>query len=56
MTPRGRPVKVAGKIRTVRVPDDLWEEAQKVAAENGETVSDVIRRALEEYVQQSKDK
>ena len=37
------------KARAVRVEDQLWENAQRVAAANGETVSDVIRRALERY-------
>ena len=39
--------------RTVRVTDELWDAAQKLAEENGETVSDVIRRALEEYTAQA---
>lgn len=37
-------------IRTIRVGDPLWEAAQEVAAERGESVSDVVRRALERYV------
>lgn len=36
--------------RAVRVEDALWEAAKAKAAERGETVSDVIRRALERYV------
>jgi hypothetical protein len=32
------------------IPDPLWEQAQTVAAERGESVSAAIRRALEEYV------
>jgi hypothetical protein len=36
--------------RNVRVPDDLWVAAQAKADERGETVSDVVRRALERYV------
>lgn len=35
--------------RLVRVPDDLWAAAQAKAAERGETVSDVVRRALKRY-------
>lgn len=42
--PRGTP------IRTVRIPDSLWEEAQAAASERGENLSDVIREALREYV------
>ena len=37
-------------LRNVRVSDELWQAAQAQAAENGETVSDVVRRALERYV------
>lgn len=38
--------------RAVRIEDDLWRAAQQQAADRGETVSDVIRRALERYVRQ----
>lgn len=44
------PNQPATPNRTIRVPDDLWEAAQRAAADNGETVTDVIRRALERYV------
>lgn len=47
---RSRKVSIGGRIRAVRVPDDLWEEAQRVAKENGESLSEVIRRALDEYI------
>lgn len=36
--------------RTVRVEDDLWALAQARAEERGESLSDVIRTALERYV------
>lgn len=35
--------------RAVRIDDRLWQKAKDRAAEKGETVSDVIRRALERY-------
>lgn len=35
--------------RTVRIDTELWGRAGKAAATNGETLSDVIRRALDEY-------
>lgn len=35
--------------RSVRVPDDLWNAAKERAAERGETVTDVILRALRRY-------
>lgn len=36
--------------RAIRVPDDLWEKAKARAEEKGESVSEVVRRALERYV------
>lgn len=37
-------------IRSIRVSAPLWDAAKAKAAERGETVSDVIRRALERYI------
>lgn len=37
-------------IRGLRVPDELWQAAQAVAAERGESLSEVIRAALARYV------
>lgn len=39
-------------LRAVRVSDDLWEAAKRVAADRDETVTDVIVRALERYVRE----
>ena len=39
--------------RNIRVPDDLWRAALDKAHTNGETLSDVVRRALERYVKKS---
>lgn len=36
--------------RTIRVPNELWDAASAKAAERGEHLSDVVRRALERYV------
>jgi hypothetical protein len=36
--------------RAVRIPDDLWEAALAKTQLEGETVSEVVRRALERYV------
>jgi ABC-type amino acid transport system permease subunit len=36
-------------LRTVRVPDDLWEAAQAKAMEEGTTVSAVILAALRRF-------
>jgi hypothetical protein len=39
-------------IRGIRVSDELWLAALRVAADRGETVSEVVRRALERYVRE----
>lgn len=36
--------------RAIRIPDDLWAAALNKAREREETVSDVIRLALERYI------
>lgn len=36
--------------RTIRIADELWLPASELAAQRGESVSDVVRRALEAYV------
>lgn len=36
--------------RTVRVPDELWAAVTAKAAERGESVADVVRRALARYI------
>lgn len=36
--------------RSIRISEALWQEAQTKAAERGETVTDVVVRALERYV------
>jgi antitoxin component of RelBE/YafQ-DinJ toxin-antitoxin module len=36
--------------RAIRIPDDLWQAALAAAERRGETVSDVVRRALQRYV------
>lgn len=43
------PNQPATPHRTIRVPDELWEAVQQVAAERGETVTDVVLRALTRY-------
>ena len=37
-------------VRSVRVPEDLWQAAKMRAEERGENVTDVIMRALKRYV------
>lgn len=36
-------------LRSVRVPDEEWRAAQQEAKLRGETVSEVVRRALRKY-------
>lgn len=36
--------------RTIRVPTDLWDAVKVKAKERGETVTDVIIRALKRYL------
>jgi predicted DNA-binding protein len=35
---------------TIKIPEDLRRQAKAVAALRGETVSDVVRTALEKYI------
>lgn len=37
-------------LRNFRAPDSLWLRAKAVADQRGESLSDVIREALERYV------
>lgn len=37
-------------MRSLRVPETLWEQAKAKADERQENLSDVIREALERYV------
>ncbi len=39
--------------RAIRIPDDLWQAALAKAAERGDTVSEVVRKALERYVKRA---
>lgn len=47
---RGRPATGETPNRTVRVPDDVWNEAKRKAAEEGKTVSDVVNECLRRYL------
>jgi len=38
--------------RVVRIPDELWHPAKERAAERGENITEVIRRALARYVEE----
>jgi hypothetical protein len=39
------------KLRNLRVDEALWQEAKRIADERREKLSDVMRRALVEYVE-----
>lgn len=47
------PNKPKTPLRSFRIPDETYEAAQRKAAEKGESVSDVVRRALERYVKRA---
>lgn len=49
------PNQPATPTRSVRVPDEEWEAAKRVASDRGETLTDVIRRALRRYVREYGD-
>ena len=40
-------------LKSFRIPEDLYAAAQTKAAERGESVSEVVRKALERYVKRS---
>lgn len=46
-------VKQPMPTRQVRVGEKLWGEAKTAAEANDETISDVIRRALIQYVKEN---
>jgi predicted transcriptional regulator len=53
MTPgtlRRMPNQPKTPIKCFRIPEDLYRAAQTVAAERDESLSHVIRQALERYV------
>jgi hypothetical protein len=41
--------------RTFRAPDEEWEPAKRIAADRGETLTDVLRRALRRYIREFGD-
>lgn len=51
---RVSPNKPKTPLRSFRIPQDLYEAAQEKAGERDETVTDVVRAALERYVKRGK--
>lgn len=41
--------------RSVKVPDDRWNAAKAKAEKRGETITDVINRKLDEYLEEPDD-
>lgn len=46
----GVPNKPATPKHGVRVPDELWQAVKRAAADRGETITDVVIRALKAYL------
>jgi hypothetical protein len=44
------PNQEATPRRSIRVPEERWLAAKRVAKDRGETLTEVINRALERYV------
>lgn len=39
--------------RAIRIDDELWENAKAVATRRGDTISEILRAALEDYVSEA---
>lgn len=46
----GMPNQPKTPMKSFRIPQDLYDAAKDKAAERGESLSDVVRRAFERYV------
>ena len=42
-------------LRAVRVDPELWEKARAVADKNGDNLSEIIRDALRQYINESEE-
>lgn len=49
------PNQPATPNRTMRIPDDVWQAAKRIAADRGESVTDVVLRALRRYIREFGD-
>ena len=43
------------KQRNFRAEDELWDRAKEVANQRGDNLSDIIRKALEQYVKDNQE-
>lgn len=50
LTVRGVPNKPATPSRSIRISDDVWELLRRIADERGESVTEVVRRAIGQYL------
>lgn len=41
--------------RSIRIDDGLWDKAQDVASEKGDHLSDIIREAIRQYIQENEE-
>lgn len=46
------PNQPATPNRTIRVPDEVWEPAVRLAHDRGETITEVIINALRRYLRE----
>lgn len=44
------PNQPATPVRCFRIPDEVWEAIQRRAADDGETATDVVLKALRRYL------
>lgn len=49
------PNQPATPNRTMRIPDEVWDEVKRIAADRGETATDVVMRALRRYIREFGD-
>jgi NRPS condensation-like uncharacterized protein len=46
------PNQPATPVRSLRIPDDVWDALRERADERGETVTDVVLRAIRAYLRE----
>lgn len=51
----GMPNQPKTPQRSVRVPDGVWYKARTKALRRGESLSEVVRRALEKYAEEDEN-
>lgn len=48
-TPMPRP-KGQTPVRHIRIGDEIWEQVERIASQDGSTLTDVVKMALTEYI------